>query len=342
VIETVRWRDGVIRMLDQTLLPDREVYLELDSIESVHEAIRALRVRGAPAIGIAAAYGVLLGAWPERGDDARAAEAARSAADYLETARPTAVNLFWACDRMRRSIDAARTAGGPVADRLLTEADLILEEDLEMSRRMGEHGANLLSDTPRVLTHCNTGGLATGGLGTALAVVYAAQAMGKRPEVFADETRPLLQGARLTAWELKRTGIPVTVQCDGAAAWCLKHKRIEAVFIGADRVAANGDAANKIGSYGVALAAREAGVPFYVVAPSSTIDPACPEGGRIEIEERDAGEVLAWSGLSTTPGGVEAYNPAFDVTPATLLSGIITEKGVFRPPFERLAESAVK
>ncbi len=336
MIETVRWRDGVVRLLDQTRLPEREIYLELEAVDQVVEAIRALRVRGAPAIGIAAAYGMVLGAWRERADERRAVAAAEGAAAALQKARPTAVNLFWALDRMRRALRTPGGAGATVGH-LLAEADRILEEDLQMSRRMGGHGASLLHENARVLTHCNAGALATGGLGTALAVVYEAHARGMRPEVYADETRPLLQGARLTAWELKRAGIPVTLICDGAAAWALKQRRIDAVFIGADRIAANGDVANKIGSYGVALAAREAGVPFYVVAPTSSIDRACPSGGEIPIEERGGAEVRAFAGRAAAPDAVAVFNPAFDVTPARLVTGIITEHGVHRPPYRGLA-----
>jgi methylthioribose-1-phosphate isomerase len=334
MIETVRWREGCVRLLDQTLLPHEECYLDLRSVEAVFEAIRSLRVRGAPAIGIAAAYGVALGAWlaHESGGDARSG--AQGAIDHLRSSRPTAVNLFWALDRMSRRLEVS-----PATDLVATlvrEADAILEEDLEMSRRMGEHGRLLLPSSPRVLTHCNTGGLATGGLGTALAVVYAVAAAGGTPHVFADETRPLLQGARLTSWELVRATIPVTVLADGAAAWALRTQAIDAVFIGADRIAANGDTANKIGSLGVALAAREARVPFYVVAPSSTIDPHTPSGAAISIEERAAGEVCTLGGRTITPEGVGVFNPAFDITPRELITAIITDRGVFRPPFDDL------
>lgn len=339
MIETVRWRGGIVRMLDQTLLPGQEVYLELDDLEPVHEAIRSLRVRGAPAIGVAAAYGVALMAWKARGDERAEREAAEAAAARLRTARPTAVNLFWALDRMLDAL--ARTPKGESpARRLRLEADRILEEDLAMSRAMGENGAALLPKGARVLTHCNTGGLATGGLGTALGVVYAAKAAGLSPTVFADETRPLLQGARLTAWECAKAGIPVTVLADGAAAWALRTQSIDAVLIGADRIAANGDVANKIGSYPLALAAREAGVPFYVVAPGTTIDAGTPDGAAIQIELRPPEEVRAFAGVETTPRGVEVFNPAFDVTPKALVSAIITEAGVFRPPYDALGAAA--
>jgi methylthioribose-1-phosphate isomerase len=339
MIETVRWHDGVVRMLDQTRLPAEEVYLELDDVEPVHEAIRALRVRGAPAIGIAAAYGVALMAWKARGDARAERRSALAAAERLRTARPTAVNLFWALDRMLDALERVPEGASP-AEALVAEADRILEEDLEASRAMGAHGADLLPKGARILTHCNTGGLATGGLGTALGVVYAAKDRGLEPTVFADETRPLLQGARLTAWECRRAGIPVRLLVDGAAAWALRTQSIDAVIIGSDRIAANGDVANKIGSYQVALAARAAGVPFYVVAPGTTIDAGTPDGEAIEIEERGADEVRAFGASPTAPEGVEVFNPAFDVTPAELVSAIVTEAGVFRPPYDGLAGAA--
>lgn len=339
MIETVRFREGKVHLLDQTRLPGEEVVLALDTVDLVHEAIRSLRVRGAPAIGIAAAYGVVLAAHLGRDDADGGRGRAREAVDHLRTSRPTAVNLFWATDRMRDALDAL-PAGGPVADALGAEADRILEEDLEMSRQMGAHGLGLLGERPRILTHCNTGGLATGGLGTALGVAYAARDAGRGVEVLADETRPLLQGARLTAWECRKAGIPVRVLTDGASAWALRQGMVDAVFIGADRIARNGDTANKIGSYAVALAAREAGVPFYVVAPGTTLDPDTPTGAEIPIEERGADEVRTFAGSPSTPPGVEVYNPAFDVTPAALITAIITEKGVFRPPYADLAAAA--
>jgi methylthioribose-1-phosphate isomerase len=340
MIETTRWRDGVVRILDQTRLPDAEMYLDVREVEGIHEAIRSLRVRGAPAIGIAAAQGVALGAWRarERGEPARAA--AEAAVARLRTARPTAVNLFWALDRVARIVRDPGVAEAELAERLVLEAERILDEDLEMSRRMGALGATLLPDGARVLTHCNTGGLATGGLGTALAVVYEAHRGGKRPTVYADETRPLLQGSRLTTWELEKSGIPVVLICDGAAAWTLRRKRVDAVLIGADRIAANGDTANKVGSYGLALAAREAGVPFYVVAPSSSVDPDTPSGAEIPIEERPPDEVRTVGGRTVAPRRTEVFNPAFDVTPAHLIEAIVTESGIFRRPFADLVLAA--
>ncbi len=339
MIETVRWRDGAVRLVDQTLLPAEERFLELRTVDAVHEAIRMLRVRGAPAIGITAAYGVVLAAWLGRDEGDGGREAARRGARQLRTARPTAVNLFWALDRITHRLET-HDDPATLVDALVGEADAILAEDLEMSRAMGRHGAALLPDHPRVLTHCNTGGLATGGLGTALGVVYAAKESGQDPEVLADETRPLLQGGRLTAWELEKAGIPVRVLADGAAAWALLTQDVDAVLIGADRIAANGDTANKIGSYAVALAAREAGVPFYVVAPGTTIDPTTLTGADIVIEERGADEVRRFAGSASTPSAVDVYNPAFDVTPASLITAIITERGVFRPPYSDLARAA--
>jgi methylthioribose-1-phosphate isomerase len=335
-LRPVTWSDGAIRMLDQTRLPQQSVYLRLDEVDAVHEAIRMLRVRGAPAIGIAAAYGVALGA--VLAPDAPRA-GALAAADHLATARPTAVNLFWAIERMR-AVTTSTPDDASLPDRLVGEADAILEEDLEMSRALGGHGADLLGPKPLILTHCNTGGLATGGLGTALGIVYEAQRRGLEPTVLADETRPLLQGGRLTAWECERAGIPVRVLVDGAAAWALRTLPVDAVIIGTDRVARNGDVANKIGSYGVALAAREAGVPFYVAAPTTTLDARTPDGSGIQIEERDADEVRRPGGTLVTPPDIGVYNPAFDVTPAALVSALITERGVSRPPFAEIPEWA--
>jgi methylthioribose-1-phosphate isomerase len=329
----------VIRILDQTRLPREEVFLDLDTIPALCEAILALRVRGAPAIGIAGAYGIALAA-RLAAEDAGAAGAqerlARIEADAarLRAVRPTAVNLTWAIDRvLARAWEASAPA--EFAAIALTEARAIHDEDLAMSRAMGEHGAALLPQGACVLTHCNTGGLATGGLGTALAVVFTAHDRGKAPRVFVDETRPLLQGARLTMWELARAGVPATLIVDGAAAWAMKRHRVDAVLVGADRIAANGDAANKIGTYGLAIVAASHGVPFYVVAPSSTFDPALASGDAIPIEERPAVEVLAGGMGGTADAGAASqtatvWNPAFDVTPAQLIAGWVTEQGLLR------------
>jgi len=343
VVPTVGWTgsalDGAVRLLDQTLLPEREVQLEIRDLERLAEAIGALRVRGAPAIGIAGAYGVALSAARAARESAGAAAAIRVVeedASRLASVRPTAVNLAWAVGRVARRVRDALSSGASAADAAvaaLDEARAIHAEDLDMSRAMGEAGLALVPDRARIVTHCNTGGLATGGLGTALAVVFAAARAGRRPRVFADETRPLLQGARLTSWELLRAGIEATLLVDGAAAWLMASRGVDVVLVGADRIAANGDTANKIGTYGLAVAAGRHGVPFYVVAPSSTLDPACPSGREIVVEERPADEVRAFRGRAAAPREAAVWNPAFDVTPASLITGWITEAGLVRPPF---------
>jgi methylthioribose-1-phosphate isomerase len=320
--------DGAVRVLDQTLLPGEERYLDLVSVDAVAEAIRTLRVRGAPLIGIAAAMGVTL-AGSRR--DLTLAEVCRATAT-LGATRPTAVNLHWALARMERRAIAASTAGEDLATALRQEADAIWAEDRAMCLRIGIAGAELIGgDDAVVLTHCNAGALATGGIGTALAPVYTLHQRGRRVSVVADETRPLLQGSRLTAWELGRAGVPVTIIADGMAASRLRLGDVRCVLVGADRIAANGDVANKIGTYSVALAAREHGVPFYVAAPTSTIDPETPDGARIPIEERAPDEVSGWRGQRTAPSGVQVLNPAFDVTPAALVTAIITDRGVVAP-----------
>jgi methylthioribose-1-phosphate isomerase len=310
-------------------------YVEIDcrDVPAVWEAIKALRVRGAPAIGVAAAYGAVLGARSKGKDDVPSIlRALGEATLYLRTSRPTAVNLFWALDRMDASVASANQHDGPaMLDRLLIEARKIDEEDRAMCRAIGRHGAVLVEPGQGILTHCNAGGLATADYGTALAVVFAAHENGTPLRVFADETRPLLQGARLTAWELKRRGIPVTLICDNMAAQVMKEGKVQLVVVGADRIAANGDTANKIGTYGVALLAKAHGLPFYVAAPSSTFDLSIPDGSAIPIEQRDPREVTHGFGRQPAPDDVDVYNPAFDVTPAGLIAGIITEKGIIRP-----------
>ncbi len=335
-IATVRWvgdaLSGFLRLIDQTRLPTESVELDCRELSAVWEAIRSLRVRGAPAIGVAAAYGAVLGARSEGWLDVAAVRRALGAAtEYLRTSRPTAVNLFWALDRMDAAAAEAHRDGASALERLLEEARRIDEEDRAMCRAIGRHGAALVAPGQGILTHCNAGGLATADYGTALAVIFAAFEQGTPLHVFADETRPLLQGARLTAWELKRRGIPVTLICDNMAAQVMKEGKVQMVIVGADRIAANGDTANKIGTYGVALLARAHGLPFYVAAPSSTFDRAIPDGAAIPIEQRDPREVTHGFGRQTAPEGVDVYNPAFDVTPAELIAGIITEKGVIRP-----------
>ncbi|MCK9461994.1 MAG: S-methyl-5-thioribose-1-phosphate isomerase [Proteobacteria bacterium] len=329
-IDTVAWRDGAVVMLDQRRLPFEETYIECRDVDSVVEAIRTMAVRGAPAIGIAAGYGMALAARLSGGATDELARAAR----LLVDARPTAVNLLWAVDRVRRAGEASGLGGDALVARIAREADAILAEDVAACRALGDHGAALVPDDATILTHCNAGGLATSGWGTALGVVRSAIAMGKRVRVIADETRPLLQGARLTAWELMRDGIDVTLIADVAAASILASGAIDLVVVGADRIAANGDTANKIGTYGVALAAHADGVPFYVAAPWSTVDMACPDGDAIEIEERAASEVTHVLGTRVAPEGVSVRNPAFDVTPFELVTAIITERGVVRPQYD--------
>jgi methylthioribose-1-phosphate isomerase len=333
-IETLRWiggPDGCLALIDQTLLPVELKEIQCRSVEAVWEAIRTLRVRGAPAIGIAAAYGVVLGLQRAADDDpagfqARLAEVTA----YLATARPTAVNLFWALERMKRKAAEPGRARELVAA-LLEEARAIHEEDRQMCRAIGRHGAELLSDGQGVLTHCNAGGLATADYGTALAVLFAAAESGKRLSVFVDETRPLLQGARLTAWELRERGFDVTLLCDSAAAQVMREGRVQAVITGADRIAANGDTANKIGTYALAVLAAAHHIPFYVAAPTSTFDLAIADGREIPIEQRDPREVTHGFGRQTAPEGIRVYNPAFDVTPAALITALVCDRGIIRP-----------
>jgi len=332
---TLRWDgdvDGRLWLLDQTLLPAEVREIECRRVEDVWEAIRALRVRGAPAIGVAAAYGVVVGMQSALHDAAQFDTRLSEVTKYLATSRPTAVNLFWALDRVRKR--GAELAGQPPrqrAEALLAEAREIEREDREMCAAIGRHGADLLGDGAGVLTHCNAGGLATAGDGTALSVIFAAAAAAKRVHVFADETRPLLQGARLTSWELVQRRIPVTLICDSMAGWVMKSGRVQAVITGADRIAANGDAANKIGTYSVAQLARAHGIPFYVAAPSSTFDLSLDSGDAIPIEERNPAEITHGFGRATAPEGVGVYNPAFDVTPAELITALVTERGLIRP-----------
>lgn len=324
---------GTLRLIDQTRLPAERVMLDCEDVETVHEAIRSLRVRGAPAIGVTAAYGTVIGMQRAKfRSRSEFDEQLRVVTSYLSESRPTAVNLFWALDRMRRvAADDPSAAPESMLVRLLAEARAIEHEDRAMCAAIGRFGAELLPERGGILTHCNAGALATAGDGTALAVIYAATAAGKQLHVFADETRPLLQGARLTAWELQQRGIPVTVICDSMAALVLKSRQVQAVVVGADRIAANGDTANKVGTYSVAVLARAHDVPFYVAAPSSTFDLSLPDGNGIPIEERGRDEIARGFGKQTTPDGVTVWNPAFDVTPASLINGIITERGVIAP-----------
>jgi methylthioribose-1-phosphate isomerase len=332
--ETLRWRDGRLELLDQRALPTRTAYLSYGSAHSVAEGIREMVVRGAPAIGCAAAYGIALEALRlQHSDQASFAAGLERAFADLAASRPTAVNLFWALDRMRRrqqSLDG--TDPRVTASALLHEAHAIRHEDERLNRTMGEHGSALLMDGARVLTHCNAGALATAGHGTALGVIRSAVASGKRIEVVANETRPFLQGARLTAWELAQDRIPVTVIADSSAGYLMSRDEIDAVIVGADRVAANGDVANKIGTYSVAVLAQRHGIPFYVACPLSTVDLDVACGADIPIEERSADEVTGHGNVRWAPAGIAARNPVFDVTPAALVSALITEKGVTFAP----------
>jgi methylthioribose-1-phosphate isomerase len=341
---TVWWEDGRVRMIDQTRLPAELVILDLRSDEEVAEAIASMRVRGAPAIGVAAALGLALAAREAAtGPPARFQERLGAAAERLRRTRPTAVNLFWAIDRLLRLAEE-EPEPDRAAERLTVEARAMVEEDVRVNQAMGRHGADLLPERGGVLTHCNTGSLATVGFGTALGVVRAAVAAGKELHVFVDETRPRLQGMKLTAWELQRDGIPATVITDSMAAWVMRQGRVQAVIVGADRIAANGDTANKIGTYGLAVLAQSHQIPFYVAAPRSTIDFSLADGSAIPIEERAPEEVTHVGGVRVAPEGVDVFNPAFDVTPAALISAIITEVGIAQPPtrdtLARLAQMA--
>ncbi|PQO47588.1 S-methyl-5-thioribose-1-phosphate isomerase [Blastopirellula marina] len=337
-VEPIRFvgqTDGALELIDQTLLPVELTVITCRDVETVWEAIKLLRVRGAPAIGIAAAYGVVIGLQTVGDDDADLFwKRLDEVTDYLAGSRPTAVNLFWALDRMKRVAHQLRDAGRSIAEirvALLAEAQAIHAEDRETCRAIGRHGAAELSQAANFLTHCNAGGLATAEYGTALAVFFTLQDDGKDLHVFVDETRPLLQGARLTAWELSQRKIPATLICDSMAAQVMREGRVDAIVTGADRIAANGDSANKIGTYSLAVLAKAHGIPFYIAAPISTFDMAIDSGDEIPIEERKSEEITHGFGKQTAPAGINVYNPAFDVTPAELIQGIITERGVISP-----------
>jgi methylthioribose-1-phosphate isomerase len=337
MFKTIDWSDGTVVMLDQRRLPEEETYLTLKTPEQVAAAIREMAIRGAPAIGVAAALGIALGFQASvRGagtDDPQ--ERFDRLAKLLLGTRPTAVNLFWAIERMRSRFEAQRHEGpAALAAALRDEALALLAADIEANRSMGRHGAALLPAKTSILTHCNAGALATAGYGTALGVVRAAVEAGKQVAVFADETRPWLQGARLTAWELQKDGIPVTVLCDGMAGHLFQKRAVDVCIVGADRIARNGDVANKIGTYQVAVMARAHDVPFYVAAPLSTVDLSIGSGASIPIEERAAEEVAEIAGRRIVPHGVPVLHPAFDVTPHSLVTAIITERGVARAPYE--------
>lgn len=338
----ILWREDHVEMIDQTLLPVKEEWLSFRTSDEVAEAIRTMRIRGAPAIGIAAAYGVALAALGSRATEASALRAElEQASRVLAATRPTAVNLFWALERMKRTW----AVEGGVEDlrrRLVAEARAVAAEDEEMCRSIGRHGASLVPEDARILTHCNAGALATGDYGTALGVVRAAHEAGKVRHVWVDETRPWLQGARLTAWELMQDGIPCRLICDNMAGHFMQRGQVDMVVVGADRITAHGDVANKIGTYTVAVLCKEHGIPFYVAAPYSTIDPSLQDGRDIPIEERSAAEVTHLQGRQIAPGGVSVANPAFDVTPARLVTAIITERGVFRAPYAESLSRAVE
>jgi len=333
MIQPIRWSRGTVEVLDQRQLPGKVRHIRCRSVETLARAVESLAVRGAPLIGIAGAYGVALGMW--HGPDGARDRRFRGILDRMARTRPTAVNLFWALARMERayrklSINSTYTK---LRQALLREARAIHREDADLCRRIGSHGSRLLSRGWRVLTHCNTGSLATGGIGTALGIIRTARRQGKMARVYVDETRPLLQGARLTMWELGQSRIPATLICDNMAAWLMARGKVDCVIVGADRIAANGDAANKIGTYGLAVLARHHRVPFYVAAPSSTFDLSIGSGSDIPIEHRQPDEVTAFGGRPTAPAGAGAHNPAFDVTPGRLISAIVTERGVLRPPY---------
>jgi methylthioribose-1-phosphate isomerase len=337
-VETMRWSgaaaDGYLTLLDQTRLPTELVEMDCVDVDLVWEAIKMLRVRGAPAIGIAAAYGMVLGTQGAAGaDEATFFARLKTVHGYLASSRPTAVNLFWALERMTKAAEARRGTMSPtdIHSALLAEALAIHDEDRALCRAIGKHGAALIPEGAGVLTHCNAGGLATAEYGTALSVFFTCQDQGKRLHVYVDETRPLLQGARLTAWELMQREIPATLICDNMAGQVMKEGKVQAVVVGADRITANGDTANKIGTYSVAVLAHAHGIPFYVAAPSTTFDLSMESGDAIPIEQRAAAEITHGMGKQTAPEGMAVYNPAFDVTPARLIAGIITERGVIRP-----------
>ena len=334
MIKSIEWLGDRVRFIDQSVLPLEVRYVETDDYTVVAEAIRSLKIRGAPLIGIAAAMGLVAATRDQQ---------TRSRADFLiglkqraallGNARPTAVNLRWAIDRMLRVADTTAGDSATVWERLRAEANAIWNEDREMCRRIGECGLTVLPDGANVLTHCNTGALATGGIGTALAPVYLAHEQGRRVHVYVDETRPLLQGSRLTAWELMRAGVPCTLITDGTAATLMQQRKVDVVLVGADRICANGDFANKIGTYGLAVLARHHGIPFYCAAPWSTVDVTLGSGDLIPIEQRAAAEVTVVAGKLIAPDGMAALNPAFDVTPAAFVTGFITDRGIVRPPF---------
>ncbi len=344
MLPTVAREADAVVMIDQRKLPGQEIYVRCKTAAEVAKAIKTMVIRGAPAIGVSAAMGIALGMRKSKATGTLKFGAEfQKTCDLMAATRPTAVNLFWAIERMKRTFAAAAQAGDSVEqikDKLDREADLIHDEDVASCRAMGAFGAEIVPSDARVLTHCNAGALATAGYGTALGVIRGAVEKGKRVAVFADETRPFLQGARLTAWELVKDNIPTTVITDNMTAALMRQGKVDLVVVGADRIAANGDTANKIGTYGVAVLAREHKIPFYVAAPLSTIDLNTPDGDHIPIEERNAREVTHVGGMQLAPRGAEVWNPAFDVTPQQYITGIITERGIFRAPYVESLKSA--
>lgn len=341
---SLEWRNGVLRFLDQTKLPHEEAYIETSDYRVVGEAIRRLQIRGAPAIGVAAAYAVVLCANNSQATTVRElSDEVYAAINYLAQTRPTAVNLFAALGRMRRAFEqSARMDMKNVLRHMLSEAKEIHAEDVEACRKIGEFGAALLPDGVSILTHCNTGALATTGAGTAQSVITTAAKQGKIARVFADETRPLFQGARLTVWELMKEGVDVTLVTDSSAGFLMQSREIDVVIVGADRIAANGDTANKIGTYTLAVLAERHGIPFYVAAPSTSFDPHARNGRNIPIEERDPTDLTHVNGMPIAPKGTKVFAPAFDVTPSELIHAIITERGVLRPPFVQSIAAMLK
>jgi len=343
IVQVVKWIgdiDGYLELIDQRRLPEEFVKLQCRDVETLFEAIKTLAVRGAPAIGVSAAYGLVLALQKLDTNEGieKSLAVLKHAREYLASSRPTAVNLFWAMDRVWRAASPAESLQ-QLREIVLREANAIHKEDVDMCRRIGRHGEKFIQNGAGILTHCNAGALATAGQGTALSPMFEAHIKGRKFRVYADETRPLLQGARLTAWELKQAGIDVTVICDNMAGWLMKQGKINAVITGADRIAANGDTANKIGTYSLSILAREHGVPFYIAAPSSTFDLNIKSGSEIPIEQRSAEEVTTFAGTQIAPAGVNVYNPAFDVTDARDIAAIITEQGVIeKPDTKRISE----
>jgi len=336
-VQSIEWREDHVRILDQTYLPGREVYSDIRDVGRIWEAIKKLRIRGAPAIGIAAAYGLYLGIkdLPENSFESFIVEVNR-VAEYLEGARPTAVNLSWATNRIKSTIRAHKDKDiSKIKEIVLQTAKTIHDEDKRICKKIGENGVELIPKEAQLLTHCNTGSLATGQYGTALSVIFHAHEQGKKPFIWVDETRPLLQGSRLTAWELMNAEIPMKIITDSSAGLLMRRGEVDLIMVGADRIAGNGDVANKIGTYPLAVLARENEIPFYVAAPLSTIDMEMETGDEIPLEEREQEEILNYSDAQIAPKKAEAYNPAFDVTPHTYIDGIITEEGIIEPSFEK-------